>query len=281
MSPLLFALFLATFAIGTTEFAVVGLLPDIAANLDDQHLADRPACQRLCDRRGGRRPGHCRAHVVAAAQADASATLRDLRRGSCAGCACAGLWLADEREGARGGFARLLPRHCGDRGGGERSAGAQRSRGVFRVAGLLRREPRWRAERDRDRPRVWLARRLLDARGGWGRRRGGASALDARVFAQRGFELQTGSRRPATPAGAVGHGDEPSRLRFDLRRFHLCRAAPFGGDGDLRWRASAYAVVVRRRRRGGHGDRRTARRLEAIGIRRRALALPTRSFILP
>jgi MFS transporter, DHA1 family, inner membrane transport protein len=34
MSPLLFALFLATFAIGTTEFAVVGLLPDIAANLD-------------------------------------------------------------------------------------------------------------------------------------------------------------------------------------------------------------------------------------------------------
>ncbi len=33
MSPLLFALFLATFAIGTTEFAVVGLLPDIAANL--------------------------------------------------------------------------------------------------------------------------------------------------------------------------------------------------------------------------------------------------------
>ena len=34
MSPLLFALFLATFAIGTTEFAVVGLLPDIAADLD-------------------------------------------------------------------------------------------------------------------------------------------------------------------------------------------------------------------------------------------------------
>jgi MFS transporter, DHA1 family, inner membrane transport protein len=33
MSPLLFALFLATFAIGTTEFAVVGLLPDIAADL--------------------------------------------------------------------------------------------------------------------------------------------------------------------------------------------------------------------------------------------------------
>jgi DHA1 family inner membrane transport protein len=33
MSPLLFALFLATFAIGTTEFAVVGLLPDIAAGL--------------------------------------------------------------------------------------------------------------------------------------------------------------------------------------------------------------------------------------------------------
>ena len=34
MSPLLFVLFLATFAIGTTEFAVVGLLPDIAASLD-------------------------------------------------------------------------------------------------------------------------------------------------------------------------------------------------------------------------------------------------------
>src|SRR5580704_10913371 len=34
MSPLLFALFLATVAIGTTEFAVVGLLPDIAASLD-------------------------------------------------------------------------------------------------------------------------------------------------------------------------------------------------------------------------------------------------------
>ncbi len=34
MSPLVFALFLATFAIGTTEFAVVGMLPDIAANLD-------------------------------------------------------------------------------------------------------------------------------------------------------------------------------------------------------------------------------------------------------
>jgi MFS transporter, DHA1 family, inner membrane transport protein len=34
VSPLLFALFLATFAIGTTEFAVVGLLPDIAASLD-------------------------------------------------------------------------------------------------------------------------------------------------------------------------------------------------------------------------------------------------------
>jgi MFS family permease len=34
MSPLLFALFLATFAIGTTEFAIVGLLPDIAASLD-------------------------------------------------------------------------------------------------------------------------------------------------------------------------------------------------------------------------------------------------------
>ena len=33
MSPLLFALFLATFAIGTTEFAVVGLLPDIASDL--------------------------------------------------------------------------------------------------------------------------------------------------------------------------------------------------------------------------------------------------------
>ena len=35
MSPLLFALFLATFAIGTTEFAVVGLLPDIAAGLGE------------------------------------------------------------------------------------------------------------------------------------------------------------------------------------------------------------------------------------------------------
>jgi MFS transporter, DHA1 family, inner membrane transport protein len=34
VSPLLFTLFLATFAIGTTEFAVVGLLPDIAASLD-------------------------------------------------------------------------------------------------------------------------------------------------------------------------------------------------------------------------------------------------------
>jgi MFS transporter, DHA1 family, inner membrane transport protein len=34
VSPLLFALFLATFAIGTTEFAVVGLLPDIAASLN-------------------------------------------------------------------------------------------------------------------------------------------------------------------------------------------------------------------------------------------------------
>jgi MFS transporter, DHA1 family, inner membrane transport protein len=34
VSPLIFALFLATFAIGTTEFAVVGLLPDIAASLD-------------------------------------------------------------------------------------------------------------------------------------------------------------------------------------------------------------------------------------------------------
>jgi MFS transporter, DHA1 family, inner membrane transport protein len=33
MSPLLFALFLGTFAIGTTEFAVVGLLPDIADGL--------------------------------------------------------------------------------------------------------------------------------------------------------------------------------------------------------------------------------------------------------
>jgi MFS transporter, DHA1 family, inner membrane transport protein len=33
MSPLLFALFLATFAIGTTEFAVVGLLPEIGQSL--------------------------------------------------------------------------------------------------------------------------------------------------------------------------------------------------------------------------------------------------------
>ena len=33
MTPMLFALFLATFAIGTTEFAVVGLLPDIAIDL--------------------------------------------------------------------------------------------------------------------------------------------------------------------------------------------------------------------------------------------------------
>ena len=33
MPPLLFALFLGTFAIGTTEFAVVGLLPDIAESL--------------------------------------------------------------------------------------------------------------------------------------------------------------------------------------------------------------------------------------------------------
>jgi MFS family permease len=31
--PLLFALFLGTFAIGTTEFAIVGLLPDIAESL--------------------------------------------------------------------------------------------------------------------------------------------------------------------------------------------------------------------------------------------------------
>jgi DHA1 family inner membrane transport protein len=34
MSPLLLALFLATFGIGTTEFAIVGLLPDIAGSLD-------------------------------------------------------------------------------------------------------------------------------------------------------------------------------------------------------------------------------------------------------
>src|SRR5260221_11799662 len=33
MASMLFALFLATFAIATTEFAVVGLLPDIAINL--------------------------------------------------------------------------------------------------------------------------------------------------------------------------------------------------------------------------------------------------------
>ncbi len=34
LGPETFALFLATFAIGTTAFAVVGLLPDIAASLD-------------------------------------------------------------------------------------------------------------------------------------------------------------------------------------------------------------------------------------------------------
>jgi MFS transporter, DHA1 family, inner membrane transport protein len=34
MPLLLFALFIATFGIGTTEFAIVGLLPDIATDLD-------------------------------------------------------------------------------------------------------------------------------------------------------------------------------------------------------------------------------------------------------
>ena len=41
----------------------------------------------------------------------------------------------------------------------------------LRVARFLRCEPRRRAGRDGDRPRAWLARRLLDARGGWRHRR--------------------------------------------------------------------------------------------------------------
>lgn len=48
----------------------------------------------------------------------------------------------------------------------ERSA-----RGVFSVAGFLCCEPRRSAGRDRDRRRARLARRLLDARGGWRHRR--------------------------------------------------------------------------------------------------------------
>jgi DHA1 family inner membrane transport protein len=121
MSPLLFALFLATFAIGTTEFAVVGLLPDIAASLD---VSISRAGLLVSGYALGVAIGgpHCRPYIVAAAQADAPAALRDFRRGSRVGRAGAGLWLADGRERACGDFACLVPRHCPDRGRGERSS---------------------------------------------------------------------------------------------------------------------------------------------------------------
>jgi hypothetical protein len=126
MSPLLFALFLATFAIGTTEFAVVGLLPDIAASLD---VSISRAGLLVSGYALGVAIGgpHCRPYIVAAAQADAPAALRDFRRGSRVGRAGAGLWLADGRERACGDFACLVPRHCPDRGRGERSSGARRA----------------------------------------------------------------------------------------------------------------------------------------------------------
>ena len=184
MSPLLFALFLATFAIGTTEFAVVGLLPDIAAGLG----ATISQTGLLVS---GYAIGVAIGGPVIIALTSSQPRKRTLLQ-LCAifvvGHALAALapdygWLMSARV-LRGCFARLLPRHRRDRGRGERSARAKRTRRFFRLAGLLRRKSCRRAERDRDRSRVRLARRLLDARGRWHNCRGGSSALDASVPSQ-------------------------------------------------------------------------------------------------
>src|SRR5271154_6372304 len=182
MSPLLFALFLATFAIGTTEFAVVGLLPDIAASLDTSIsktgllvsgyaigvAVGGPVVVALTSSQPRKRTllqlcaifvvGHVLAAlapdygflmgarvlaaishasflgIAAVVAAPSDLALRDLRRRSCAGCACAGLWFPHGREGACGDFARVISRHCGGRSSRERSRSAQRAGRVFRVA---------------------------------------------------------------------------------------------------------------------------------------------------
>jgi predicted MFS family arabinose efflux permease len=186
MSPLLFALFLATFAIGTTEFAVVGLLPDIAANLDISISQTGLLVS-------GYAIGVAIGGPVIVALTSSQPRKRTLLQ-LCAifvvGHVLAALapdygWLMSARVLAAVSHASFLGIAAIVAAGSvppERSA-----RRVIRVVGVLRCEPRRRAERDRDRPRVWLARRLLDAGRDWRYRRDGSSALDARLFAQRGF----------------------------------------------------------------------------------------------
>ena len=283
MSPLLFALFLATFAIGTTEFAVVGLLPDIAANLDVSISQTGLARQRLRDRRGHRRR---RSLSRSPRRSRASGRFCSSARIFVVGHAC---WLRSRRTMVGSMGARVLRRDfarfassASRRSWRQGSVPPERSaRAVsfvwlgFSAASLVGVPSAtaighafgWRAA-------FWMLAAVGVVAGV------ALQRLDARVTPRcEASSLRQEVVAPAASAGAVGYGDEPSRLRFDLRRFHLCRAAPLGGHGDLGWRASAYAVVVRRGRRGGHGDRRAARRLEASGVRSPRSRLPMLSSI--
>ena len=114
MSPLLFALFLATFAIGTTEFAVVGLLPDIAASLD-------VSISQTGLLVSGYAVGVAVGGPVIVGLTSSQPRKRTLLQlcaifvvGSCSCCARAGLWLADWGEGARPPRFRT-PRSSGSR----------------------------------------------------------------------------------------------------------------------------------------------------------------------
>lgn len=64
----LLALALSAFAIGTTEFVIMGLLPEVAGDLSGLNPFSRLVDQRLCPRRGDRGADHGVADGEAAAQ---------------------------------------------------------------------------------------------------------------------------------------------------------------------------------------------------------------------
>ena len=259
------------FAIGTTEFVSMGLLPQLAAGVGRVHPDGRARDLGVRHRRGGRRPADRGVRRPAPAQGAADrpdAGLPDRQRGQRPGHR---LHLAHPGPVLRRPAARRLLRGRLPRGGRPGHCRAAWPGGQPGDARSGRRQRRRRSGRHLARPARRLAFGVLAGdRARRPDRRAGALAGAARPGQPRGDRPQRAARvqEPAGPAHPARRGD---RLRRHVRGVHLHRP-----DRHRRRRARRGAGAALPAGHGrGHGGRYAAGRAP-----RRLVDLPVPAGLL-
>src|SRR5258705_11035313 len=263
--PLL-ALALASFGIGTTEFVIMGLLPDVAGDLGVTIPQGRSPCDRICVERRVRVSLPCRCNGKNGPAEGVASADRHLHSRQSALRAGPELCFVDGRENRNGALSRRILR-TRSRGCGYSGAGAEEGTGD-------RNDVRWsharqwarRSVRHRARRSCRLEEYVLGACRHWLRRGICPLRLAAAQHAHSPHEVDSRSKVAWQHAGDFSDADQRGGVREPLRCLHLHYADPGERDVDLTARGYLHAASVRHWTHCGQFPWRVARRLEADAV---------------